>query len=178
MFVGVFGSITWDVLLLCALSYPQTPDENNRTNMLQFINGLVRVLPCDGCSAHAIDYVTTHPPDLSSSDALVEYIVIFHNIVNRNTGRRAYTTFEAKKALFYRYFADEAEMSRALIIRQEDHATITKLQKTIAEQTIMIELQQKTIAGQSQVQMINEQAIYTDLENKLLLKTIINMLNK
>ena len=178
MFVGVFGSITWDVLLLCALNYPKNPDENNRTDMLQFINGLVRVLPCGGCSAHAIDYVNTHPPDISSSNALVDYIVTFHNIVNLNTGTRVYTTFEAKKALFYRYFVDKAEMSRALTIRQEDHVTIAKLQKKIVDQTVLIELQQKTIEGQSQIKMITERSINTDLENKLLLKTIINMLNK
>ena len=176
MFVGIFGSITWDVLLLCALNYHQTPDENHRTDMLQFINGLVRVLPCNGCSAHAIEYVKTHPPNVTSQDALVDYIVTFHNTVNHNTGRRALTTYEAKKALFLRYFADQADMSRAFTIRQEDHKTILKLQKTIDEQAAHIKLQQTAIDGQSHVKTMSEHAIYNDLKNTALYNKIINML--
>ena len=133
MFVGAFGAITWDVFLLCALNYPQAPNEAKQLAMSQFIIGLVQVLPCDGCSVHATEYIRVHPPDVSSSNALVEYIISFHNSVNSKTGNRIYTTEEAKKSLFDRYFMDGVDMSRALQMRKEDHAKITELQKTIAE---------------------------------------------
>ena len=164
MFVGIFGSITWDVLLLCAINYPQAPDKNHRTNMSQFINGLVHVLPCNGCSTHAIEYVKTNPPDLSSSNKLVEYIVLFHNTINHNTGKRTYTTLEAKKSLFDRYVVDNNDVSRALTIRKEDHAMIIKLQQTIVEQAAYIELQRKTISAKTITEQVYSENMALDMQ--------------
>ena len=132
MYVGAFGPITWDVLLLCALNYPSDPNEHKQKSMLQFILGLVNVLPCDGCSVHAVQYTKLHPPNVTSSNALVDYIVTFHNTVNSETGKRSYTVEEAKHALLNRYFKDGEEMSRAQNIRKEDCAKITELQTTIS----------------------------------------------
>ena len=132
MYVGAFGPITWDVLLLCALHYPAQPTEHQRLAMLSFLAGLMYVLPCDGCGAHAIRYIQQHPPDVSSSDALVGYVVTFHNVVNLETDKRVYTVEEAKKALFVRYLADGEEMTRTQRMRKEDHAKINELQSQLS----------------------------------------------
>jgi hypothetical protein len=131
MYVGAFGPITWDVMLLCALAYPIHPTDEDKQNMLNFLNGLMYVLPCSGCSVHAVAYVYQNIPDVSSSNALLSYIVKFHNFVNTQSGKRTFTVEEATQLIIKRYLTDDLEMDRAQSIRVEDHARITKLQKKL-----------------------------------------------
>ena len=167
MYVGAFGPITWDVMLLCALNYPPHPTEDKRMSMLHFILGLVSVLPCDGCGIHALKYIRQHPPDVSSSDALVRYIITFHNVVNAETGKRTYTVEEAKKALFERYFVDGEEMTRAQRMRKEDCIKIEEMQKKIdmleSKQNIESDLQ-KNIELQKHLLQKNIDLIQKNIE--------------
>ena len=136
MYVGAFGPITWDVLLLCALSYPNEPTVEQQRHMLCFIDGLMHVLPCPGCSAHATQYITTYKPNVASSAQLVIWVVDFHNSVNLRSDKRKYTVEEATQLVINRYLVDGYDMSRAQQIRKEDHAKITALEKLLVERPV------------------------------------------
>jgi hypothetical protein len=139
MYVGAFGPISWDVMLLCALAYGNTPSEDDRKNMSDFIRGLAHVLPCSGCSNHAVEYIRNHIPDVSSSEALVVYIVTFHNAVNIQSGKRVYSVEEAKKLVMDRYLSDGVQMDRAQQLRKEDHLKISELQEKIRKRETELE---------------------------------------
>ena len=126
-----FGPITWDIMLLCALAYPINPTEDEQRNMLDFLYGLMNVLPCSGCSVHAVTYLYKHIPDVSSSASLVTYIVNFHNVVNTFAGKRVYTNKEAVESIVKRYLTNDTDMDHMQSMRIEDHAKIVKLQKKL-----------------------------------------------
>ena len=92
-------------------------------------------LPCPGCKIHAGMYVRSTPPDVSSQDALVQWVVTFHNAVNKRTSkgkkRSDWTVDEAKKALIARNFGDQAGLVRANAVRREDHVEIQKLRQYV-----------------------------------------------
>lgn len=46
-----------------------------------------RLLPCGGCREHFDAYLATHPPDVSSRDALFAWGVELHNAVNARLGK-------------------------------------------------------------------------------------------
>ncbi len=134
MYVGAFGPVTWDVMLLCALAYPKDPSLDEQAHMLNFITSIAHVLPCHGCSTHAVDYITNNPPDISSSCSVVSYIVQFHNTVNASTGKRRYTVEEATQLVRTKYLSDHVDMGRAQALRVEDHAKIIELQTKLDSQ--------------------------------------------
>ena len=116
---------------LCTIAYPVNPTDDEQRNMLDFLYGLMNVLPCSGCSIHAVTYLYNNIPDVSSSISLVTYIVNFHNDINTLTGKRIYTYDEAVKSIVKRYLTNDTDMDHMQSIRIEDHAKIVKLQKKL-----------------------------------------------
>ena len=128
MFVGYFHVI-WDTMLLVAFGLPWgtlTPEK--KMQFIRFMQALMPLVPCPGCSIHAVEYINTHPLDPKTGEEAVEYIVNFHNEINRRTQKRTYTVQEAKQALEKRLERDFKDYPRTQIIQLEGEQKIQELQ--------------------------------------------------
>jgi hypothetical protein len=115
-------------MFLYAVVFPEKPSEERKQSMLKFLEGLFANLPCPSCASHATEYYTNNPPDVSSGKSLSQWVVTFHNFVNKRIGKRGdWTVEDARKALETRYAADVKTLPRAVQIRQEDEAKIKEL---------------------------------------------------
>lgn len=136
MLTFAWGPQAWDHLLMVAFTYPKdNPSPKQQQRMVSFLTAFMDHLPCPGCKVHAGMYVRSTPPDVSSQDALVQWVVTFHNEVNKRTSkgkkRSDWTVDEARKALIERNFGDQSGLVRANAVRREDHVEIQKLRQYI-----------------------------------------------
>src|SRR5436190_4529964 len=95
MLPAVFGANIWDSMLLCAMSYPDVPNEAQKDAMTKMLVNLMKVLPCNACGLHAIEYVTKNPPNINSRNELITWNVAFHNVVNQRLKKPTFTVEEA-----------------------------------------------------------------------------------
>jgi hypothetical protein len=118
-----------------ALTYPESPTEEQQRNMKEYLNGMAHHLPCPGCAHHCRQYFNDNPPDVSSSQALSKYLVEFHNCVNERLGKKTYTEKEARQALLEKVANSEylQSLSRADQTRREDSAFMKSLQDKLAK---------------------------------------------
>lgn len=155
MYPPLFGPMIWDTMLLLAMSYPETPNDQYQKLMKDFLTSLCHLLPCPGCSNHAVEYLNTHPINLSSKQTVTQWVVDFHNAVNIRLGKATYTVDEAKKALIKRIDGDMKDLSRALQIRKEDSQRIIQLQSQL----------HALLTNKPLDQPINVQALSDELNN-------------
>ncbi len=95
MLPAVWGSLLWDSMLLCAMSFPDVPNENQKNAMTNMLVNLMKVLGCGNCAIHAIEYVTKNPPNINSRNELIAWNVGFHNVVNQRLKKPTFTVEEA-----------------------------------------------------------------------------------
>jgi hypothetical protein len=77
----VWGRKAWHFIHMVALSYPDSPTEENKKNYLNFFESLQDTLVC---SVHIKENMQKNPPRLNSRKELFEWTVDIHNEVNRN----------------------------------------------------------------------------------------------
>ena len=99
---------------------------------INYVNAKVKLLPCGGCSAHAVQYVESHPVIATSRTAFIQYVVDFHNAINIRLNKATMTVKEATDALLTRLDENFKDMPRALQIRMEDSQRIESLKKQLA----------------------------------------------
>ena len=87
--LNVWGPAAWQLLHSIAHCYQDEPTEEQRRNMLTFLNSLCGVLPCSRCSAHCHEYMALHLHEstVASRRRLVTFLHEFHNSVNERTGK-------------------------------------------------------------------------------------------
>lgn len=90
--IGSWGPAGWHFLHTAALAYPEAPTATDRRFMFVFLKHFARVLPCRTCSEHFVRLVdeglpSMHCPVLASRDALFEWTVRAHNLVNQRLGK-------------------------------------------------------------------------------------------
>ncbi len=122
-----FGPIVWDNMMLFATNYPNEPTNEDKTNMLQWLTLTMIFLPCGGCSMHGKAYIEKHPPNVSTKENLIKYIVEFHNYVNVSLKKSTYTIMEAKAAFASRIARDIKDLPRAMVVHKEDALRIMEL---------------------------------------------------
>ncbi len=89
------GHAGWTFLHTLAAHYPPHTTSTTTTaasskqqaDMKQFITLFAQHYPCDECSTHMIEYVKTHPPNVSDRNALSLWMCQMHNDVNRRLGK-------------------------------------------------------------------------------------------
>ncbi len=91
----VFGPISWDLMLLTAMNFPEKPSEEQQEWMRLYLINFIKVLPCPQCAMHGYEYITKNPPDVSSRDNLIRWNVDFHNVVNQRLKKPVFTVEEA-----------------------------------------------------------------------------------
>lgn len=81
----IWGPHAWIFLHSITLEYPENPTNDDKVNMLNFINSLGNVLPCQKCRVNFNNHLQKHPVNqyvLSSRSNLVKWLIDIHNDVN------------------------------------------------------------------------------------------------
>jgi len=89
----VWGPIFWATLHIASLAYSDTPTDRQKTNIKNFYESMVDVLPCPICRHHYEENLKTIPLDeaLKSRMGLVKWVWQMHNKVNIQLGKREIT---------------------------------------------------------------------------------------
>jgi len=132
MYPPIWGTLFHDFMLLSAQEYPTDPTEEDKSDMLYFIKYTFKRLPCPHCRAHAMSYLSKNPLDVASKKQLMQWLVTFHNHVNRRQKKRSnWTLAEALESQKKRLGSDLDALERANKIRIEDHEHIHQLEQQI-----------------------------------------------
>lgn len=68
-------------------------DLRQQKNFIKYLRETIKYLPCEKCSKHALNYISTNPPrvgtsiDHSGVPNMFVYMFEFHNYVNRRLGK-------------------------------------------------------------------------------------------
>lgn len=127
----LFGPYFWNTMMCVASEYQETPTDEQKKTILDWLTLTMVLLPCPQCSMHAREYIKKYVPDVSSKEALFAYIVTFHNFVNVSLGKTTWTVTEAKAAFFTRITKDGDGLSRSLQVVKENTDRIKAMQSEI-----------------------------------------------
>lgn len=88
----------WRFLHLAALGYPEQAEQEDADRYERFFDALGEVLPCPSCGANYKKHLSQLPirPFLSGRDALFDWTVRLHNLVNEQSGKAPVTVEQAK----------------------------------------------------------------------------------
>ena len=80
---------------MISLGYPDSPTNENKMHMKNFILSIPTLLPCDGCKIFSKSYIYSVPERVDnailSRNNLVEFFITFHNAVNEKLGKKLWT---------------------------------------------------------------------------------------
>lgn len=86
---NMWGPIYWSFLFSTVLGYPLEPGIDIQSAYYRFFRLLEQVLPCGICKANYAEHFRNIPLNfyLYSRKALMEWVLILHNEVNRSLGK-------------------------------------------------------------------------------------------
>jgi len=102
-----------------------------KTSMIEHIRSLIALLPCDGCSLHAMLIYSQNPPNFTTGQSAFEYSVFFHNKVNESLSKRIYTILEAEQELNETTAKEYQSLLRDQQRQKIDHKKIRSLQEEL-----------------------------------------------
>lgn len=96
---SVWGQACWFTLHNFAYNYPENPTPICQQRCFEFIRALPYMIPCDGCSVHAMQFIESKLNEMknicSTKNKLFEFFVEFHNHVNKRYGKKEMSVTEA-----------------------------------------------------------------------------------
>ena len=89
----IWGPKFWFSLHSVTFTYPFQPDIEHQERIKNFFNSLEYILPCSICRVNYSKKIRKHPIDnnLDSRKKLVFWLIDIHNMVNMQTGKRAWS---------------------------------------------------------------------------------------
>jgi len=86
---SVWGPSFWFVMHTVSLNYPDEPSFVERRAHYDFYYNIRNILPCEMCREHYRELIKQYPiqPFLDSKSALVSWVVMIHNQVNKRLGK-------------------------------------------------------------------------------------------
>jgi len=84
------GNFAWGYLHSTAEYYPDEPEEEEKKDMIKFLDGFVSTYPCYICRQHFRPIYTNNPPNVNSRKELKCWVSTVHNIVNTALGKKMY----------------------------------------------------------------------------------------
>jgi len=95
---SVWGPLLWKVLHIMAEEYPVEPSPLQQEQGYNFFHSLGFMLPCEMCRNHYQEYMNQHDSQLSvalkSRNTLAEFVIDFHNQVNKRLDKPQWTNIE------------------------------------------------------------------------------------
>lgn len=113
----IWGPPAWTLLHSITLEYPDCPTKENKTDMINFINALGQVLPCNQCKNHFKDNLKMHPLTntiLSSKTELAKWMIDMHNDVNKINDKEVLSYEDALKQILAPY--DKKDITNQVIV--------------------------------------------------------------
>lgn len=103
---AIWGPPFWATIHYVALGYPKEPTPHEQWAYTQFFTAMGDVIPCGKCRAGYQDKLRAYPVDASSGDALFEWTVAIHNMVNESTGKPPWTVAQTREYYLSTYPAE------------------------------------------------------------------------
>jgi hypothetical protein len=89
----IWGKYVWTSIHILALGYPDKPTPEDMQNYKKFYTELWKVIPCYKCSINYKKHLADLPIDkyLTDNMSLFRWTVDFHNIVNKELGKKEWS---------------------------------------------------------------------------------------
>lgn len=88
------GQSTWMLLHALVDHYPMEVSETYAENLMNLLNVLTKIYPCEDCREHMAVYVREHPPRFENRAHSVRWMFNFHNAVNKRLNKPVMTVQE------------------------------------------------------------------------------------
>lgn len=145
MWVMWWGSDLHKLLKKIACEFPVNPTPKQQQAAKNLIESMFSLLPCKHCQSHARYYLQIHPLTAHSRNAFLDWLVTFHNRLNRRLGKRSnWTTQEAIEALVNDMNMEKDGLDKAARMREEDDKKIRSLYAQIAVLEDQLREEEKT----------------------------------
>lgn len=95
-----WGRVYWEMSHHLTFAYPHNPTNEDKIIVKTHFDNLKYLLLCEKCRLHYSQYLQLHPLTdeiLSSRTKLIEWLIDFHNDVNKRLGKRIYSKDEVIK---------------------------------------------------------------------------------
>ena len=129
----IWGSHLWRFLHYLSLSYPENPTDEEKEIMLNFLESLQEILPCEKCRYNFNKHLDNLDMNvLNNNESFVKWVYNVHNEVNRDTGKPILSYDEFIKMYTVNNNQVEKEISTLQITKQETKQEIkeeTKINK-------------------------------------------------
>ncbi len=86
-----WGPRLWTILHTFSYNYSITPTKEEELNATNFFNSICLLLPCDYCKNHCSEFVKSNPPRTENKNKLINWVLLFHNTVNRRLHKKTWT---------------------------------------------------------------------------------------
>lgn len=90
----IWGPITWELLHILSFNYPEKITNENlnvKTDMLNFLTSLGKILPCEVCRKHFFENIKSMNLNeaLNSRESFTKFMYNLHDLVNKQTGKQS-----------------------------------------------------------------------------------------
>ncbi|PON21858.1 hypothetical protein TGAM01_v209288 [Trichoderma gamsii] len=85
--VEALGRSTWTLLHSIAASYPETPSQTQRSDLMSFVGLFSKLYPCWVCAEDFQSYMARQKPQVNSRDEFSQWLCRAHNDVNKKLGK-------------------------------------------------------------------------------------------
>ncbi len=99
---SIWGPDFWKVINHVTTNYPDNPTNEDKTTHYDFFNNIGKVLPCNKCRNNYQTHFdnTELNNGLNSKNDLINYVINFHNKVNKSIGNPELDNYTARKIMF------------------------------------------------------------------------------
>lgn len=97
MLTSVWGPSTWHMLHTMSFNYPIQPTCENKTQYMDFVLSLQKVLPCGKCRANLVKNFKKLPlkiSDMESRHTFSLYMYNLHEVINKMLHKKSGLTYE------------------------------------------------------------------------------------
>jgi hypothetical protein len=134
MQADIWGTTFHDTMLFLALDLGSDPEQEAVQETVRLLKDIAIHVPCPKCQYHAKQYLADHRFEACrDTDEVVQYLVSFHNSINRELGKDdSWTVERALDAFYDRNYSTGYFISQLDTKRREDYLEIQKLRRRVA----------------------------------------------
>lgn len=100
--VKLWGNEMWIAIYAIAIAYPDEPDSNHKTNIIDYFKTLRVLLPCKNCRDHYTTFMNEDKieSNISSKDELCKWVNRIHNSINKKLNKKLISLSSVKKYFY------------------------------------------------------------------------------
>lgn len=92
-----WGPKLWIILHTFSYNYSENPTHEEIVNAKNFFVSICSLLPCDYCKNHCNEFIKSNPPRCENRNSLINWVLLFHNNVNRRLHKKTWTRTQLDK---------------------------------------------------------------------------------